>query len=88
MPKVTIYTRAFCGYCSRALALLQEKGLSVEEIDITMDPKKREEMIERAKGGYTVPQIFVGDTHIGGCTDLLSLDGAGKFDELLLTQSG
>lgn len=83
MAKVTIYTRAFCPYCSRAVALLKEKGVEMNEIDAGMDPKLREEMIQRSKGGRTFPQIFVGETHIGGCDEMMELDRNGKLDPML-----
>lgn len=80
---VTIYTRAFCGYCSRALALLESKGANVNEIDVGFDPDRRAEMIQRTKGRSTFPQIFIGDTHVGGCDDLHALERAGKLEPLL-----
>lgn len=82
MPKVVVYTKALCPYCSRALALLERKGAQVTEIDATFDFKKRDEMIERS-GRRTFPQIFVGDTHIGGCDDLHALEATGGLDPLL-----
>lgn len=83
MAKVTIYTRQFCPYCTRAVALLKEKGADFNEIDAGMDPKLREEMIQRSNGGRTFPQIFVGETHIGGCDDMMALERAGKLDPML-----
>ena len=83
MSAVTIYTRAFCPFCTRAVALLNEKGADFEEIDAGMDPDKKQEMIQRANGGRTVPQIFVGETHVGGCDDLFALERSGKLDPLL-----
>lgn len=83
MAKVTIYTRQFCPYCTRAVQLLKEKKADFHEIDAGMDPKLREEMIQRSNGGRTFPQIFVGDQHIGGCDDMMALDRAGKLDPLL-----
>jgi glutaredoxin 3 len=83
MAKVEIYTKAFCPYCSRAKALLSGKGVDFAEYDITMGGPKRAEMIERSKGGSTVPQIFVNDEHLGGCDDVVALDRAGKLDPLL-----
>ncbi|MFN3608809.1 MAG: glutaredoxin 3 [Hyphomonas sp.] len=83
MAKVTIYTRAFCPYCTRALQLLKDKGVELNEIDAGMDPKLREEMTQRSNGGRTFPQIFVGETHIGGCDDMLALDRDGKLDPML-----
>lgn len=83
MAKVTIYTRAFCPYCTRAVQVLKEKGVELNEIDAGMDPALREEMIQRSNGGRTFPQIFVGDQHIGGCDDMIALDRAGKLDPML-----
>lgn len=83
MKPVTIYTRAMCGYCSRALSLLRSKGAEITEIDATFDAGKRREMMQRAHGRNTFPQIFVGDTHVGGCDDLHALERAGKLDPLL-----
>lgn len=82
MAKVTIYTRPFCGYCARALALLESKGADFEEIEAGMDPELRREMMDRS-GRTTFPQIFVGEQHIGGCDDMLALDRAGELDPLL-----
>lgn len=83
MSKVEIYTKFTCGFCFRAKALLENKNVSFEETDITMDGKKREEMIQRSGGRMTVPQIFIDDRHIGGSDDLADLDRSGKLDELL-----
>lgn len=82
MADVTIYTRPFCGYCSRAVALLNEKGADFEEIEAGMDPKLRQEMMERS-GRTTFPQIFIGGKHIGGCDDMMALERAGKLDAML-----
>ena len=83
MAKVTIYTRAFCPYCSRALKLLKDKQVEMDHIDAGMDAEKRAEMVQRANGARTYPQIFVGDLHIGGCDDMMALERAGKLDALL-----
>ncbi len=83
MAKVEIYTKAFCPYCSRALALLRSKGVEIEETDITMDVEKRAEMIARADGRMTVPQVFIDGAHIGGSDDLAALDARGGLDPLL-----
>jgi len=83
MADLTIYTTMLCPYCHRAKSLLQKKGISFTEIDVGMDAGKRKEMTRRAHGGYTVPQIFVGETHVGGCDDLYALERAGKLDSLL-----
>jgi len=83
MAKVEIYTKFLCGYCSRAKALLAGKGVAFEEYDITMGGPKRAEMIQRANGRTTVPQIFIDDRHIGGSDDLAALESAGKLDPML-----
>jgi len=83
MAKVEIYTKAWCGYCARAKALLSGKGVAFEEYDITMGGPKRQEMLERANGGATVPQIFIDGLHIGGSDDIATLDRQGKLDALL-----
>jgi len=83
MAGVTIYTRDFCGYCSAAKRLLSEKGVDFVEHDAGFSPELRQEMIQRAKGRATFPQIFIGDVHIGGCDDLYALDRAGKLDPML-----
>lgn len=83
MPKVEIYTKFTCPYCSRAKALLNEKGVSFEEYDISMGGPKRGEMLERANGRTTVPQIFINGYHVGGSDDLADLERAGKLDTLL-----
>ncbi len=83
MAKVEIYTKAFCPYCARAMHLLDSKGVSPEEIDITLGGPQRTEMIERANGRTTVPQVFIDGRHIGGSDDLAALDRAGKLDPLL-----
>ena len=82
MRKITIYTRPFCGYCTRAMSLLKAKGADVTEIEAGFDPALRREMIERS-GRYTFPQIFIGERHIGGCDELMELDRAGELDPLL-----
>jgi glutaredoxin 3 len=83
MSKVTIYTRPFCGYCSRALHLLNEKNAHVTEIEAGFDPELRHEMIERSGGRSTFPQIFIDGKHIGGCDELISLERDDKLDKLL-----
>lgn len=82
MSKVQIYTTGWCPYCSAAKALLDDKGVSYDEIDVT-DPSMRMSMIERAKGRRTVPQIFIGETHVGGYDDMAALDRRGQLDPLL-----
>lgn len=79
---VTIYATSWCPYCSRARKLLESKGVKYEEIDIEDAPEKRAEMQTRS-GRRTVPQIFIGDQHVGGCDDLHALEDAGKLDALL-----
>ena len=83
MKRVEIYTKAFCGFCFRAKRLLEAKGVAYEEYDITMDAPKRAEMLQRAFGRSTVPQIFIGDRHVGGSDDLHELERQGKLDPLL-----
>jgi len=83
MAKVEIYTKAFCPYCTRAKHLLADKGVDFEEYDITMGGPKRAEMLTRANGSSTVPQIFIDDTHVGGSDDLASLERAGRLDAML-----
>ena len=83
MPKIKIYTTPICPYCARAKSLLKKKGAAFDEIDVFMDAKARTEMEEKSGGARTVPQIFIGDTHVGGSDDLYALDHAGKLDALL-----
>ena len=83
MPRVEIYTKFFCPYCTRAIALLKSKGAAFEEHDITMGGALRTQMLERSNGRTTVPQVFIGDRHIGGSDDLAALDRAGELDKLL-----
>ena len=83
MPSVEIYTSPLCGYCHAAKRLLTDKGVSFAEYDVARTPDKRQEMLARANGRHTVPQIFVGDSHVGGYDDLAALDRAGKLDPLL-----
>ena len=82
MP-VTIYTKDWCPYCRGAKDLLRQKGVAFEEIEITGKPEARSAMIQRAGGRSTVPQIFVGERHVGGCDDLYALDARGELDRLL-----
>ena len=81
-PAVVVYATGWCPYCQRARALLAKKGLEFREIDVEEDGKLREEMIARS-GKRTVPQIFIGDKHVGGCDDLYALDGSGELDRLI-----
>ena len=83
MAKIEIYTKGFCSFCSRAKALLASKSVAYEERDITMGGPDRAEMIQRANGRTTVPQIFIDGRHIGGCDDLYALERGGELDPLL-----
>ncbi|MFC5586170.1 glutaredoxin 3 [Nitratireductor kimnyeongensis] len=83
MANVTIYTRMMCGFCSAAKRLLDSKGVAYQEHDASFSDELRQEMIQRAKGRSTFPQIFIGDTHVGGCDELHALERAGKLDALL-----
>ena len=83
MSHVTIYTKPYCPYCVRALDLLEKKGVEFTEIEAAFDPEKRQEMMQRAHGRATFPQIFVGEQHIGGCDEMMALERAGKLDPLL-----
>jgi glutaredoxin 3 len=82
-PKVEIYTKWGCGFCVRAKALLEAKGVTFEEYDITMGGPRRAEMLERVPGAATVPQIFIEGAPVGGCDDLYALDRASKLDPML-----
>jgi len=83
MPRVRMYTTPICPYCVRARALLKKKGAEIEEIDVFGDADARAAMEAAAPGCRTVPQIFVGDVHVGGCDDLYALESAGELDALL-----
>ena len=83
MATIEVYTKAFCGYCARAKALLDRKGADFQEIDVTMDRAGFETMVERAHGGRTVPQIFIDGKHVGGSDDLAALEARGALDALL-----
>lgn len=83
MAQVEIYTSPLCGYCHAAKRLLTDKGVSYAEHDVTRTPDARQEMLSRANGRHTVPQIFIGERHIGGYDDLAALDREGKLDPLL-----
>ncbi|HEX3945390.1 MAG TPA: glutaredoxin 3 [Rhizomicrobium sp.] len=85
MPRIIIYTTPICPYCVRAKALLKKKGAAFEEIDVFMNAEARGQMEEKARGCYTVPQIFIGERHVGGCDDLYALECAGELDPLLDT---
>ena len=84
MPPVVIYTKRYCPYCSRALGLLQKKGVAFDEIgEAAHDPTKKREMMQKAGGRSTFPQIFIGSKHVGGCDELMALDRSGELDKLL-----
>ena len=83
MAKVEIYTTPLCGFCYRAKRLLSQKGVEFSEVDIMMQPEQKQVMVTRANGARTVPQIFIDDDHIGGCSELMQLDRLGHLDKLL-----
>lgn len=83
MPRVEIYTSVFCPYCSRAKSLLAKKGVAYDEHDVTMGGQARKDMTVRASGRTSVPQIFIGDTHVGGSDDLAEAERSGELDRLL-----
>ena len=83
MQKVVVYSKAWCPFSRHAIALLARKGVDFIEIDLDKEPQRRAEMVELAGGRRTVPQIFVGSTHVGGCDDLFALDAKGGLDPLL-----
>ena len=83
MAQVEIYTKPTCGFCHMAKRLLSSKSVSFAEVDISAQPARRSEMIQRANGRSTVPQIFIGGKHVGGCDDLMALERGGKLDALL-----
>ena len=80
---VRIYTTTYCPYCVKAKVLLERKGIPFEEIDVTGNQEAREKLVEMSGGRKTVPQIFIGDVHVGGCDDLYAADGDGRLDGLL-----
>jgi glutaredoxin 3 len=82
--RVLMYSKSWCPYCDRARALLKDKGVTFQEIDIEAQPEQRADMIRRSGGQYTVPQIFIGERHVGGSDELHALDAAGGLDPLLL----
>ena len=84
MPAIVIYTKSSCPYCHAAKDLLNKKGASFEEIDVSGRPDAQQAMSVKARGRRTVPQIFIGATHVGGCDDLYALDAAGGLDPLLV----
>lgn len=84
MKQVEIYTTRFCGYCHAAKRLLTQKEVTFAEVDVGAEPERRAEMTQRANGGRTVPQIFIGGRHIGGCDELYELERSGKLDSILV----
>ncbi len=83
MPDIVIYSSPLCGFCHAAKRLLTQKGAAFSEINILEEPQRRSEMMDRAGGRHTVPQIFIGGQHVGGCDELYALDRAGKLDPML-----
>lgn len=83
MLSVEIYSSPLCGFCHSAKRLLTSKGVAFTEIDVLKEPARKSEMMDRANGRHTVPQIFIGGTHVGGCDDLYALERAGKLDPML-----
>lgn len=83
MKKVELYTSPLCGYCARVKQLLKSKGVRYSETNVMAQPNKRSEMMKRSNGGHTVPQIFIGDKHVGGCDELYELERQGKLDKIL-----
>jgi len=88
MPAVEIYTTPYCPYCAWARELLTKKNVPFEDFDVSGNAALRAEMTRRANGSTTVPQIFIGETHVGGCDELYALDGEGKLDPLLAETDG
>ena len=88
MSKVEVYSSNWCPFCHRAKALLSAKGVDFEDIDVDADPNRRQEMMHRAGGRRTVPQIFIDGTHLGGSDDLAALERAGRLDEILNSALG
>ena len=88
MPQIDIYTTRYCPYCIAAKQLLTSKNVAFTEIDVSGDPQGRSAMVTRANGRTTVPQIFIGTTHVGGCDDLYALDEAGELEPLLDRDTG
>jgi glutaredoxin 3 len=83
MAQITVYSGPACPYCQRAKLLLKKKNAAFVDIDVSLDPAKRAEMMQKAGGKRSIPQIFINDQHIGGCDDLYALDADGKLDGLL-----
>ncbi len=87
MAETIMYSTAYCPFCTRAKALLDQKGAAYQEIRIDLKPQLRQEMMARSNGSHTVPQIFIGDIHVGGCDDLFALERQGRLDRLLTQTS-
>ncbi|MCR9257985.1 MAG: glutaredoxin 3 [Alphaproteobacteria bacterium] len=87
MSNVVVYSSLMCPYCYQAKSLLKQKNVDFQEIDVTFDKTKRAQMMEKANGRHTVPQIFIGDTHVGGCDELMALNDEGKLDSMLAQAS-
>lgn len=87
MAQIDIYTSPFCGFCYSAKGLLKKKGAEFTEFDVMMHPKRRQEMLGRANGAHTVPQIFINGEHVGGCDELHALDAAGRLDPMLAQEA-
>ena len=83
MKPVTVYTKPYCPYCHRAIAILEKKGAEINEISAAFVPEKKAEMLAKSNGKRTYPQICIGETHVGGCDDLMALDARGGLDPLL-----
>ena len=83
MRNVVLYTKAYCPFCQRAKALLDKKEVTYTEFDIGVQPELRDEMLTRANGAHTVPQIFIGEHHVGGCDDMMALEASGELNTLL-----
>jgi glutaredoxin 3 len=86
-PEIVMYSTTWCGYCQRARGLLERKGLGIREIKVDEDPRQREVMVQKSGGRRTVPQIFIGEHHVGGYDDLAALERAGELDKLLAKPS-
>lgn len=84
--EITIYLTQFCPYCVRAKSLLNSKGVNYTEIDVGAQPELRDEMTQKSNGVTSVPQIFIGATHVGGCDDMFALESAGKLDAMLFPE--
>ena len=87
MAEVEIYTSMLCGFCYRAKKLLESKGVAFEEVDVMLKPARRREMMDRSGGRYSVPQIFIGGRHVGGCDELHALESTGELDALLAAKA-